>query len=55
VLRERTATIAHDLAESLSPLFKAGKGKHDPLQYVEVAAHVTVTVTVTELRPAVDR
>lgn len=36
--RERTASVALQLAAQLGPLFQAGKGENDPLQYVEALA-----------------
>jgi hypothetical protein len=36
--RERTAAIAQALATHLVPLFQAGRGQNDPLQYVEALA-----------------
>jgi sugar-specific transcriptional regulator TrmB len=36
--RERTAAIAQALATRLVPLFQAGRGHNDPLQYVEALA-----------------
>jgi hypothetical protein len=36
--RERTAAVALQLAVQLGPLFHAGRGENDPLQYVEALA-----------------
>jgi sugar-specific transcriptional regulator TrmB len=48
--RDQVAALAQDIAEKLAPLFSAGQGHNDPLQYVEALADpVRIVARATEL------